>query len=121
MGVDNLTTVAVYGTLKSNYGNNVLLAAADHAADGTISGHRLYQSGIPYVVQDDTSPYDIQVEVYNVTDAELASLDRLEGHPEWYKREITPVLTEAGFIVQAYVYKMAEQPRGTTENTSGVF
>lgn|SRR5690606_2631371 len=115
------TLVAVYGTLKKGFGNHHLLQTSKFIAAGSISGHRLYQSGIPYVVCDATSPYTVAVEVYEVSPATLERLDSLEGHPDWYRREVTSVQLSSGETVNAAVYKMRNQPYNTVENTSGEY
>jgi len=112
--------IAVYGTLKSGYGNSRLLQNCTLVGTGHIQGHRLYQSGIPYVVKDDTSDYSIEVEVYKVPSTELDSIDSLEGHPRWYRREPTEVVLADGTVL-AEIYKVQEAPQGTKENTSGVY
>ena len=113
--------IAVYGTLKSGFGNNVLMKGSTLLTEGKISGHRLFQAGIPYVVKDDTSDYDITVEVYEVPESKVPNIDSLEGHPDWYRREVTEVRTMNGDVIHAWVYKTPAAPMGTTENTTGVY
>jgi gamma-glutamylcyclotransferase (GGCT)/AIG2-like uncharacterized protein YtfP len=116
------TLVAVYGTLKQGHYNNMLLQDAVFVGPGSIKGHRMYQRGFPFVMPDDTAEYDIQVELYRVSDSELRALDSLEGHPDWYKRSLTDVYCDDGRLcTKAYVYKVLEQPSGTVENLTGVF
>jgi len=111
--------VAVYGTLKQGYGNHRLLAHVPKHADGTISGYRLFQSGIPFLVKDDTSDYDVTVEVYQVDDVTLSSLDRLEGHPSFYCRHQRQIDLPDGQSLTAWIYEHPPVPY--TENTTGVF
>lgn len=113
----NLHTVAVYGTLKQGHGNHRLIQQ-DPVSIGYISGHRLYQSGIPFLVKDHTSEYEVQVEIYEVDDETLQRLDRLEGHPSAYRREILSVSTDEGNR-DAWTY-LYPTPVGK-ENTTGVF
>lgn len=117
--MSNLTRVAVYGTLKQGHGNHRLLEHVERQAVGHVSGHRLFQSGIPFLIADETSEYDVLVEVYDVDDTTLASLDMLEGHPSAYCRRELNVHLEDGTDTEAWVY---EYPRIIgIENTSGVF
>ena len=113
--------IAVYGTLKSMYGNNRLMQGSTLVGTGWITGHRLYEAGIPFVVKDNTADYSIQVEVYEVPEDQLPRIDSLEGHPTWYKREPTDVIMEDSTSLSSEVYKMAHQPEGTIENITGVF
>lgn len=88
--------VAVYGTLKRGHGNNRILEASVLIGIGRTSPeYRMYVSGIPYVSRDPEG-YPIHVEVYDVDDATLSRLDRLEGHPEFYRRELCAVHTPEG-------------------------
>lgn len=115
--MSNTHTVAVYGTLKQGFGNHRLIQQ-DPIAIGKVSGHRLYQSGIPFLVEDATSEYDVQVEVYEVDDEKLQSLDWLEGHPSCYCRKQLQVETEDDTIT-AWVYQYPH-PVGV-ENTTGIY
>ena len=98
--------LAVYGTLKQGYGNNVLLKDCQFLGRGTITGYRMYQSGIPYVVLDPSNDrYKVHVEVYDCPKHVVTgSVDRLEGHPEWYCRTPCVVTMEDGTEVPAEVY-----------------
>lgn len=115
----NKTTVGVYGTLKQGHGNHRLLQHVERKAVGHVSGHRLYQRGIPFLVPDETSPYEVLVELYDVDDETLERLDMLEGHPRWYCRKELPVKLEDGSEAIAWIYEYPE-PTGS-ENVSGVF
>jgi gamma-glutamylcyclotransferase (GGCT)/AIG2-like uncharacterized protein YtfP len=46
----------------------------------------------------------IHGEVYGVNEAILARLDLLEGHPDWYRRELIPVRLFNGQIIDAWIY-----------------
>jgi len=106
------TTVAVYGTLRKNFGNHGLLAKANFVERITIPKSRIgvedtvtratsYQEGLsmynlgafPAVVPgvfDDASG-EVVVEIYDVNEQELASMDMLEGHPNFYRRFRIPL------------------------------
>lgn len=88
------TIIAVYGTLKEGHGNyHRLLTSSKQIAKNakTEEQFAMYSSGIPYVVKDEKKT-QIVVELYEVDDSTLKRIDRLEGHPNWYKRELTPVI-----------------------------
>lgn len=111
--------VGVYGTLKQGWGNHRLLENSVKIADGWVSGYRLYQSGIPFLIKDDTSEYKVKVEVYEVDEYTLERLDCLEGHPTCYCREQLQVETDDADVLTAWVY---EYPTACgKENTTGIF
>jgi gamma-glutamylaminecyclotransferase len=80
--------VAVYGTLKkgnSNYWN--YLADSQFVGTGeTADKYPLIVKGLPYLINHKGVGYNVDVDVFNVSDDVLKALDRLEGHPRWYKR-----------------------------------
>lgn len=112
------TRVAVYGTLKQGFGNHRLIDA-EPVEHGVVRGHRLYESGIPFLVEDKTSDYDVVVEVYDVDADTLESLDWLEGHPSFYCRKELDIILADGDVTSAWVYQYPH-PSGE-ENTTGNF
>lgn len=89
---DNL--VAVYGTLKKGYSNyHRFLGGAKYIGSGeTKDKYPLLVSGLPYLIEKKGLGHHVNVDVFKVTDSELANLDALEGHPRWYVRKQIPVL-----------------------------
>jgi gamma-glutamylcyclotransferase (GGCT)/AIG2-like uncharacterized protein YtfP len=80
------TNVFVYGTLKRGFGNHFLLNNATFVGEYTTKPmYRLFASGLPFLSEGGNKA--IKGEVYAVDDATLAALDRLEGHPNAYRRE----------------------------------
>ena len=101
-----MTKIAVYGTLREGFGNNRLMQGSKLIGTGlTVHSHSMYASGIPYVVENGGQSR-IKVEVYEVSDRDLPSIDSLEGHPRWYQRRETPVELENGEVVDAWLYFM---------------
>lgn len=84
---DNL--VAVYGTLKKGYSNyNHYLTNSKHIGKGeTKDKYPLVISGLPYLLEKKGQGHNVEVDVFKVSSTVLASLDRLEGHPRWYRRK----------------------------------
>lgn len=90
----------VYGTLKRSYGNNHLLNGQEFLGEAqTIENYIMECRGIPYVYGVDHAikgnkrieGKPIHGEVWKVSALALARIDRLEGHPRWYRRLQTPV------------------------------
>lgn len=98
--------VAVYGTLRSGYGNSHLLNGADLMDTGTTQDrYRMTCQGIPYVLSEPHEDgHHLKVEVYNVSEKDMADLDRLEGHPEWYVRKKVPIHLACGITTDAWLY-----------------
>ena len=94
--------VFVYGTLKKGYVNhertfNGYLHTAMGSTTTLPEWGIAYVSGLPFIVPDKQS---VHGEVYNITGKLLARLDRIEGHPDVYKR--TMVTLANG--IEAYMY-----------------
>ena len=82
--------VAVYGSLKKGGANAGCLGYAEFLGRDTVRGRYLMLDlqYYPAVVESDALPLmDIPVEVYRITEEELAYLDILEGHPGYYARK----------------------------------
>lgn len=95
--------VFVYGTLKKNHGNHGLLADQEFVGRDTIdfNGDFVCLGGFPACVdRPKGNPVVVAGEVYKVDRPAIASLDWLEGHPDFYKR--TLVKTRGGNLVFTY-------------------
>lgn len=88
---DNL--VAVYGTLKKGYSNyNHYLTSSKHVGKGTTKDrYPLVIKGLPYLIENKGYGFNVEVDVFKVSSSVLANLDRLEGHPNWYRRKQIPI------------------------------
>ena len=80
--------VAVYGSLLSDMGNHRLMDEHEALYRGTIplEGRLISLGGFPGLVEDEHE-HDIHVEVYDVGEYTFGRLDRLEGHPTFYRRK----------------------------------
>lgn len=112
--------LAVYGTLKRGYGNNGYLRDSKFIGSGkTSEKYAMYASGIPFVTKKQQLT-NIHVEVFEVNDSDtLNSVDRLEGHPEWYKREPIEVTLENGEKTIAELYfcdDVSQRPENLVES-----
>lgn len=110
---DNL--VAVYGTLKKGYSNyNRFLTSSKHLGAGnTENKYPMIISGLPYLIEMKGIGYNVEVDVFKVSDSVLASLDALEGHPNWYRRKQIPIKMKDGRVLTCWIYfNIAEKYRG---------
>jgi gamma-glutamylaminecyclotransferase len=83
--------VLVYGTLKKGHSNHILLeeAGAQFIGYDSVTGDfTMYDMGaIPAVVDSEAGqPNKIRGELWAIDPEGLASLDLLEGHPNFYQR-----------------------------------
>lgn len=110
--------VFVYGSLKKGFGNHEwCLGKADMLGEAeTLPQYSLFSLGsFPGVRKGGVTA--IQGELYDVSRDELDSLDSLEGHPSFYKREV--IETSEG---EAWIYLLPEDEYGEHETIpSGVW
>lgn len=98
---DTPLIVAVYGSLKRGFYNHHLLQHSAFLADGTVDGYAMYSLGsYPMVIRGRGA---ISVELFDIDQATLARLDRLEGFPHYYGREVVTVSTPH-CPVEAWLY-----------------
>jgi gamma-glutamylaminecyclotransferase len=106
--------VFVYGTLRKGEPNcERFLQGAARLGDAVSveANYQLYGSGIPYLRQDrKEAGHAIKGEVWAVTEEQLLRLDRLEGHPRYYKREPRLFQLADGSQVEAWVYLVVSIP-----------
>jgi gamma-glutamylaminecyclotransferase len=107
--MQNIHKVFVYGSLKKTFAANNLLES--HKADfigNKITKNKSYKmvslGSFPGVLKTNNK-YKIAGELYAVNDDCLSSLDRLEGHPHFYKRE--PVVLATG--EKAWMYLLQSE------------
>lgn len=109
----------VYGTLKRGFRNHHLIEDGtlvdDHAILG---GYRMYNVGTFPAIVPDTDDYRVFGEVWEVPDTRSVQLDRLEGVPHMYRREMLYVF-ENEQIVQRQVYVWNQPIDGMPEVETG--
>jgi gamma-glutamylaminecyclotransferase len=104
-----MTRVFVYGSLRSGESNHRYLATARPLGPSATSpGFTLYDLG-PYAAIARTGEGSVTGELYEVDAPALAELDRLEGHPTFYRRQ--PITLADGEEAEAYVQR-PDQVRG---------
>jgi gamma-glutamylaminecyclotransferase len=104
---EELTYIAVYGTLKNGFFNHYLLSDSIFIGNfETVEKYRMVENGIPYVNSQPCKDGNyIKVEIYQVDKDTLFELDILEGHPNWYERKIIEFISSDGkTFVDAYIY-----------------
>jgi gamma-glutamylcyclotransferase (GGCT)/AIG2-like uncharacterized protein YtfP len=117
--------VFVYGTLRRGMGNHVLLAGSAFLGNGyTVDPFQMTTNGfIPFVhkyLVSNVPRTRIEGEVYEVDHSDLIfSLDRLEGHPNFYCREEVPVVMDDGTIEKCWLYFC--EHKGSTAVPDGDF
>ena len=95
------TRVFVYGTLLAGEPNHRVLAGARLVANArTEPAFELRDLG-PFPGLVSGGAHAVAGEVYEVDEATLAALDRLEGHPRFYRR--TRIALEDGVAVETYL------------------
>jgi gamma-glutamylcyclotransferase (GGCT)/AIG2-like uncharacterized protein YtfP len=70
----------------------------------TLDKYPLIVQGLPYLVDKKGIGHNVAVDVFKVSGEVFADLDRLEGHPNWYKRKQVFVKMENGNSVLAWIY-----------------
>ena len=98
---DVRTRVFVYGTLLSGERNHRYLVHARLIAEArTQPAFTLHDlGGFPGLVSG--GDHAVVGEVYEVDEPTLAAMDRLESHPDFYRR--TSIVLEDGSAVEAYL------------------
>ncbi len=101
-GLPKLTPLLVYGTLKKGEGNAHLIPSSlKREAVETAPGYYLISlGGFPGLQKGGEET--VKGELVEVSAPLLATLDRFEGHPNFYRRE--KLLLSDGREVEAYFY-----------------
>jgi gamma-glutamylaminecyclotransferase len=103
--------VFVYGTLRKGLWNHSLLGTSKFIGMAkTKERYALYSNGVPFLSRAG-SISQVTGEVYSVDGTTLLNLDRLEGHPDAYKREQAEVILQDGTEIIAWIY-FCDTPRG---------
>ena len=111
---DNL--IAVYGTLKKGYSNyNHYLTGSKYVGKGeTKDKYPLVVSGLPYLIEERGQGFNVEVDVFKVSASVLAELDRLEGHPTWYRRKQIDIQMKDKVLKCWIYFNLREKSNGKT-------
>ena len=100
-----------YGTLLDGNPNNFYLFTSKYVCDGKLNGIKLFdyidsktlQSLYPVALESENGS-ELLGEVYEVPDAMLPYLEKLEGAPTLYTRETREITLTDGSTVECFVY-----------------
>lgn len=101
--------LAVYGTLKRGRGNHALLGDSTFIGEGRTLEHlRMVTRGCPFLYSEEHELGNrVAVEVYEVLDPKVrARVDSLEGHPDWYRRQLIDILMPDASVMKCWCYLM---------------
>ncbi len=96
----------VYGTLRRGFGNHRIMQRAGGRFFGdavTRTPFPLVVDGLPYLLERPGEGFPVEGELYRIPEYGWEDLDRLEGHPHFYRRRVESFLV-GGEVVQAWVY-----------------
>jgi len=99
-----------YGSLKKGFKYNGFLNGSfiDNAKTKFKYSMREYcDSGFPYLIKEED--FHIYGEVYEINLEELQTLDMLEDHPKFYRREMIDIILENETTLKAYCYFLSEK------------
>lgn len=106
--------VAVYGTLRKGQGNHRRLEHGNAKFLGKckIGNFGMVSlGGFPAVYSTEEPDKLITIEVYEVDDATMRSLDQLEGFPNFYNRKQVPTPLGTAWIYFIDSYATRDTPR----------
>ncbi|SEQ47964.1 gamma-glutamylaminecyclotransferase [Ectothiorhodospira magna] len=110
--------VFVYGTLKRGHGNHRVMqrAAGEFIGEAiTVERFPLVVDGLPYLLDSSGEGHHVIGELYRVSDdAGWSYLDRLEGHPTFYRRRVISCEVD-GVVMDAWVYFLQAPDRRLRE------
>lgn len=110
--MERTSLLSVYGTLREGFSNHYIIKHCEKIGDGyTKSGYGLFINGLPYLVEDEKGP-GCFVEIYKVDMHTLKRCDRLECHPDWYRRSLVDVLDAERNQHQSWIYLYQGPERG---------
>lgn len=95
--------IAVYGTLKKGFHANNLLTNSKYLGTFTQElPYAMYDLGAFPALTPSEKKYEITFEIYEIDNKTLEELDRYEGYPSLYTRDVIQV---NGMEVSIYVMK----------------
>lgn len=100
--------VFVYGTLKSGFSNHKFYMDDSELVDEVTTVDKFAMIGedraFPYLLGTNDDGYHVEGELYEVPESSLRFLDRLEGVPTHYQRQVISVKDSFGTVYKALAY-----------------
>jgi gamma-glutamylcyclotransferase (GGCT)/AIG2-like uncharacterized protein YtfP len=100
-----MTALFVYGTLKRGQRNHRAIERSRFFGEARTAPQFTLHDLLWYPAMVLGGTTSVAGELYDVDDATLAVVDRIEGHPTYYKRIGIPLL--GGDIVAGYVFRLS--------------
>lgn len=114
--------VAVYGTLRRGGRNHHFLKHAEFLGRGqSLEAYCMYIDYLPRLVpfvSRSSAQSPIVVELYRVDAPTLKALDRLEEHPNWYRRELCDFVLDGA---EAHTETHTEAHTGNSPTTAWLY
>lgn len=119
--IEETVAVFVYGTLKKGYGNDRLVRdLVEHTEIALVEGYTLLDLGaFPGAVQLTTGYVVGELLTLRDPKEALRRLDRLEGHPNFYRRTKVRVLVNDGHEQDCWIYVYQNAHRRSRTNPIG--
>jgi len=109
MKTDQTVIIAAYGTLREGERNAGFCRNALSRQNAVVSG-TLYDTGWGFPAFAPTGNTKVAVELIEIPLDDWADVDRLEGYPRLYDRELLDFTLEDGATTQAWIYIMSNLP-----------
>ena len=102
--------LATYGTLKKGCNNyNLRLTNSKYMGSGTTQEmYPLIIKDLPYLIEDIGNGFQVEVDVFKISEPVLERIDELEIHPTWYKRKQIPILLNGNTVTCWIYFSMTE-------------
>ncbi len=106
---NNTVIIAAYGTLRKGERNACFCRNAISHRTAAVTG-TLYDTGwgFPAFVPEGNTP--VTVELIEIPIQDWANVDRLEGYPTLYDRQLMDFTLPDGSTIQAWIYIMTKLP-----------
>ena len=110
--------IIAYGTLMTGEHNHRFCRNAVSIQPCTITG-TIYDTGWGFPAFVPGATGTVKAELIEIPIADWPDMDRLEGYPRLYDRQLIPAMLEDGSMVEAWVYIMNEVPERAKIISSG--
>ena len=114
----NTVKLIVYGTLMSGERNHRFCRNAVSITPCTVTG-TLYDTGYGFPAFAPEGDGEVKAELIEIPLADWADVDRLEGYPRLYDRQLLQVTLADGGETTGWVYIMTELPEDAKVIESG--